>query len=419
MIKRILLRSVAPIGVAVVLGFFVGKGHHSAAASPVADAPAAAADDTPALPGSIDVSAGALANMNLHFAQAQSRPLVRNVQVTGVVGFDQLRVAQITPPARGRVEAIQAAVGDHVQAGQRLAILDNFDLSGARSGVASAQAAVAQAQAQAATAQAALVRAQDLVRTGGMAQSDLESRRADVASAQAQVQTRQADLRQWQDTEQRLMPITPGADAGNVSLTSANPQDSEGAVVAPFDGVVDSVAASTGEIVDQSQQIFTVADLSTVWVQVQVPENELGSVQVGDAVAIQDDAYPGRQFAGKVSYIADQVDPNTGTVAVRCEVPNADGALRVNMFVTADIASPVGRNAVLVPNSALQDVNGHSAVFTPDGNGHFTWHAVTLGLSSDGFTEIQDGLSAGAQIVTDGSYWLKATLLAQTIPDEG
>lgn len=418
MIKRYLLRSVAPIGVAVVVGFLAGHMHHAAAASPAAAAPAAT-DDTPALPASISVSSGALANMNLHFAQAQQRPLVRLVQVTGTVGFDQLRLAQITPPARGRVETIDAAVGDHVQAGQRLAILDNFDLSGARSGVASAQAAVAQANAQVATAQAALTRAEDLVHTGGMAQSDLEIRRADVASAQAQLQTRQAELRQWQDTEQRLMPITPGTGIGNASLASANPQDSEGAIVAPFDGVVDSVAVSTGEIVDPSQPIFTVADLSTVWVQMQVPERELGSVQIGDAVAIQDDAYPGRQFAGKIAYIADQVDPNTGTVAVRCEVPNPDGALRVNMFVTASIASPVGRDAVLVPNSAIQDINGHSAVFTPDGQGQFAWHAVTLGLSSGGFTAIQSGLSAGAQVVTDGSYWLKAALLVQTIPDEG
>ncbi len=423
MLKRRLLISVGAIGVAAVVGFLVGQVRHAAVANPPPTATLTpeltnAAAATPPLPGSINVSPGALGNMNLQFAKATFSPLMRNVRVTGVVGFDQLRVAHITPPARGRVEAIETAVGEHVQAGQLLAILDNFDLSGARSGVASAQAAIAQAQAQAATAQAALVRATDLVRSGGMAESELETRRANVASMQAALQTRQAELRQWQDTEQRLMPIGSSSVSGNTNLPGGDPRDSQGGIASPFDGVVNSVAVSTGEIVDGSRQMFTVADLSTVWVQVQVPERELGAVQVGEAVAIQDDAYPGRQFNGKVTYIADQVDPNTGTVAVRCEVPNPDEALRVNMFVTADIISPVGRNAVLVPNSALQDVDGKKAIFSPDGADHFTWHAVHLGVSSDGFTEIRDGLAPNTPVVTDGSYWLKATLLAQTIPQE-
>jgi len=85
-------------------------------------------------------------------------------------------------------------------------------------------------------------------------------------------------------------------------------------------------------------------------VQANVPERELSVIQEGDTVAVTVDAYPGRQFAGRVTYIADQVDPNTGTVAVRCDVPNPDGALRANMFATANIASPLGRDAVLVPD---------------------------------------------------------------------
>jgi membrane fusion protein, heavy metal efflux system len=416
MLKRRLLMSAGAVGVAAVLGFFVGQLRHPAVASP---APVAVADNSSALPGDIAVAPAALANMQLQFAKAADRPLVQDVRVTGTVGFDQLRLAQITPPARGRVESIDAVVGEHVQAGQRLAVLDDFDLSGARSEVAGAQAAVVQAQAQAETAQAALVRAEELVGTGGMAQSELDARRADVASAQAMLQTREAELRQWQDTEQRLMPIAAGGNTGNAVAADADPRDSEGAIVAPFDGVVDTVGVSAGEIVDTTQPVFTVADLSTVWVQVDVPENELGEVQVGDDVAIAADAYPGRKFQGRVSYIADKVDPNTGTVAVRCEVPNPDGALRVNMFVNADIFQPLGREAVLVPDAALQDVNGQTAVFTPDGAGHFSWHAVRTGVSSGGFTEILSGIAAGTPVVSDGSYWLKASLLAQTIPDEG
>jgi cobalt-zinc-cadmium efflux system membrane fusion protein len=414
MLRNRLLYSVGAVAIIAVAGFLAGRGSAPADAS---IAPSSAVQSAPALPAAITVSAGALANMKLQVADAADRPLVQTVQVTGTVGFDQLRVAQITPPARGRVETIEAAVGETVHGGQLLAVLDNFDLSGARSGVASAQATVVQAQAQLATAQAALQRAIVLIGAGGMAESEVEARRADVAGARAMLQTRQAELRQWQDAEQRLMPI--GSDVAAAGNGGPNPTDSQGAIVAPFNGEVDEVGVSAGEIVNTSQQIFTVADLSTVWVQVDVPEDELGDVQLGDQVAIQVDAYPGRTFHGRVSYIADRVDPNTGTVAVRCEVPNPDEALRVNMFATASIASPLGRDAVMVPDAALQDINGQTALFTPDRAGRFTWHAVRAGLSSNGFTEIISGIAGGTPVVTAGSYWLKATLLAQTIPDEG
>jgi cobalt-zinc-cadmium efflux system membrane fusion protein len=131
------------------------------------------------------------------------------------------------------------------------------------------------------------------------------------------------------------------------------------------------------------------------------------------------DAYPGRKFIGKVAYIPDQIDPRSGTAKVRCEVPNPDGALRANMFVTADIEAPLGRDGVLVPDSALQDINGNMAVFTPVSTGRFEWHVVRPGQRSGGFTELLDGLKAPGEVVADGSFWLKAALMQSTIPDAG
>jgi cobalt-zinc-cadmium efflux system membrane fusion protein len=266
----------------------------------------------------------------------------------------------------------------------------------------------------------ALTRATELVGVGGMAQSELERRRAMVASAQATLRSRQADLQKWLGMMQRMQPTGSIEKGGaNIALGNMGPRDSLGAVVAPFDGVITSVGAAAGDIVDTSVQIFTVADLSTVWVQASVPERALGYIKVGDAVAVTVDAYPGKQFDGRVTYIASEVDPNTGTVMVRCDLPNSDGALRANMFAAAKIASPLGHNAVLVPDAALQDVAGQTVVFIPSGAGHFNKQSVRTGVSSGGFTEVIDGLKAGAQVVTDGSYWLKADFLQNTIPDEG
>jgi cobalt-zinc-cadmium efflux system membrane fusion protein len=329
-----------------------------------------------------------------------------------------LRVVQVSPSARSRIEGIEVAVGEPVRTGQRLAVVDNFDLSEARSRVATAKAALAQATVEAATAQTALTRGLDLVRIGGAAESDLERRRAEAARMQAELRTRQAELQQWQGVEQRLMPIAPG-DVRGVASAEPSPDDSRAALISPIDGVIDSIHASSGEIVDISRQVFTVADLSTVWVQADVPERDLGAIREGEAVTVGVDAYPGRAFTGRVAYIADQLDPRTGTAKVRCEVPNPDRALRVNMFATVEIASPLGRDAILVPDAALQDVNGQKAVFVPAGSGRFVWHAVRPGISSGGFTELLQGVATGTQVVADGSFWLKAALMRETIPDEG
>jgi cobalt-zinc-cadmium efflux system membrane fusion protein len=410
------------VAVAAAGGFVVGQMRSSAAErpGPTQVAHGTTAPAQPPLPASIDVSPQEMQNMQLHMVQTELRPLVRRVPATGVVGYNELRLARITPPARGRIEALEVVVGDPVRAGQRLALMDDFDLSQARSQVASAQAQLVQATAEASAAQAAVARAADLIRTGGMAESELERRRADAARTQAELRTRQAELQQWQDAEQRLMPTdSTGADSGGAAAADQGPRDSQGAIIAPFSGVVDAVATSPGEIVDATNQIFTVADLSTVWVQAAVAEGDLGAVRVGDAVSIRIGAYPDRTFAGRVTYIADQIDPQTGTARIRCEVPNPDGALRVNMFANVVIASPLGRSAILVPSAALQTINDQSVVFIPTGSGHFAWRAVHAGLVSGNQTEITGGLAAGTTVVTDGSYWLKAALLRNTIPDEG
>jgi cobalt-zinc-cadmium efflux system membrane fusion protein len=398
-------------------GFKVSRGW---AASPAPAAPTSVASAPAAPSGSVDVAAAALQNMDLHFATAIVRPLVRTVSGTGVVAFNELRMAQLSPPARGRIESIEVAVGQPVQAGQRLALLDNYDLGDTRSRIAAAQAALVQAKAEASAAQAAYNRAGELVRIGGLAQSELERRRAEVARTDAAVRTRQAELEQWRETEQRQMPAGPQDEAaGNVVSVVQGPASSRGAIVAPFSGTIHAIGAVPGELVDTSRQIFTLADMSTVWVLADVAERDLGAVKVGESVAISVDAYPGRTFVGRVAYIPDQIDPRSGTARIRCEVPNPDGALRANMFVTADIKSPLGHDGVMVPDAALQQIDGKPVVFTQTGPGRFERHVVRVGLHSGGFTEIVDGLPAKSTIVTDGSFWVKAAMMQSSIPDEG
>jgi cobalt-zinc-cadmium efflux system membrane fusion protein len=416
-INRYLLFGLASAVVAAGLGFAAGHWFPSASHRVPPAVPAIATAD-PGLPTTIALSDAELANLQLQVEKAKMGPLVRAVSATGSVGYDLLHLARIKPPARGRIESLDVTVGDRVVASQRLAILDNFELSAAQSKVASAEAAVSQAKVQLATANAAFDRAANLVRTGGIAQREVETSRAAAASAEAEQRTREAELRQYQQEEARLLPVPAQNPAAGFPTDQAQ-LDSRGAIVAPFAGLVDSVSVALGDVVDPSTPSFTVADLSTVWVEAAVAEHDLGAVQVGDAVQVRVSAFPERVFAGRVTYISDQLETTTGTAKVRCEVSNPDGALRVNMFATATIISPQGRDAILVPSSAVQDVNGQNVVFIPTGHGQFAWRAVRTGLIANGQIQITDGLAADTPVVADGSYWLKAALTQSTIPSEG
>lgn len=420
--RRRIALSASAAAVVALIGVVALHGHASTAvAATQPPATPSPVNEAPAVPDTVQVSADALNNMNLHLATAELRPGVHTVTATGVVSFDTTRVAQVSAASKGRIEALDVAVGDRVHAGQQLAALDEFDLSDVRGQIASAQAAVADAKAAATTAQAALARAPALVAAGGLAQSELERRRAAAVSAEAMLRSREADLQKWMAMRQRLMPIGAGTMRGPRSgaLAQMSPRDSLGALIAPFDGVVTSVGVAVGDMVETSAPVVTLADPSTVWVVANVPEREAASVRPGETATVRFDAYAGRTFSGHVVDVASQADAATGTVAVRCELPNADGALRANMFGTVAIAAPLDHAAVLVPEAALQDVNGQTAVFVPAGKGRFAWRAVRAGETSNGMTEIVSGVASGTPVVADGSYWLKAALLQGAIPDEG
>jgi cobalt-zinc-cadmium efflux system membrane fusion protein len=419
--RRRLQLSVGGAGILVLCGALLSVHSRTSPAATEPTLPATAVDQTPPLPDAVNLSPEALANVRLQFAKVELKPGVHAIAATGVVAFNATRFAQLDSPSKARVVAVDVAAGDHVRAGQRLATLDEFDLSDVRGQVASASAAVADAKAAADAANAALQRGTELLSAGGIAQSELDRRRAAAVNAQATLKSRQADFQKWQDMQQRLRPIGAPASRinGTATLARLSPRDALGALVAPFDDVISSVDTAAGNSVDTASPIVTLADLSTMWVQANVPERDAAEVRTGQTVLVHFDAYGDRLFTGHVIDITDQVDTNTGTVAVRCELPNGDGALRANMFGTVEIEAPLGRDTMLVPNTALQDVNGQTAVFIPSGNGRFAWRAVRTGYVADGMTQILSGLSAGTSVVADGSYWLKAALMKDSIPDEG
>jgi membrane fusion protein, heavy metal efflux system len=390
-------------------GYLLGR-----ESAPTPHEPAAPAQQP--LPSEVSIPPEAARNFGLQTAPAERHPLVRQIRVTGSVGFNELRLAHIQPLARGRMQAIEVAIGDRVHTGQRLAILDALDLAEARHQLASAEAALAQAKAEVQTARAAFNRAQELVRSGSVAQSELERRRAELARADATVLTHETEVEHWREMLTRYSPAAQNASPKDaVSLSTPTPSDARGAILAPFDGAVLAIGATPGELVDTSREIFTLADLSTVWVMADVPERELGAVEAGNAVSITVEAWPGRRFPGRIGYVADQLDARTGTAKVRCEIPNPDGALKVNMFAIVEIALPLGREGLVVPDAALQAVDNQPVVFVQLANDRFARRNVRPSLRQGGMTEIIEGLQPGEVVATEGSFRLKAMLLQSRV----
>jgi len=172
----------------------------------------------------------------------------------------------------------------------------------------------------------------------------------------------------------------------------------------PFDGVVVAKMVAAGQQVAPGMTLYTIADLSTVWVLADVYEYEIGWVKTGDKAEIAVPAYPGRKFSGRVAFIAPVLDPATRTVKVRLEFANPRGELKPEMFANAEIFTSARAKAVTVPKEAVIRGGRRDVVIVARGGGLFAPREVTLGYEGDGYYEIAGGLTEGEEVVTSAQF---------------
>jgi len=173
----------------------------------------------------------------------------------------------------------------------------------------------------------------------------------------------------------------------------------------PVDGVVMEKAAVNGMHITSGQTLYKIADLSTVWVEADVYENELPLVRVGDRAMVTLDAYPGEQFSGRVIYIYPYVDENTRTNKVRYEFANSRGRLKPGMFANVEIATPTSP-AVVVPLNALLDSGTEQIVFVSQGDGYFEPRKVKAGRRLGDQVQILEGIRDGEMVATGAAFFL-------------
>lgn len=379
--------------------------------------PAAIRTDANALPGVVELPEAAQKNTGVEVITVARTMLPAAIDVTGAVAADQAKVAAIRPLAKGVVQSVSVRLGDRVSAGQTLATLDNVELGTLVGQYLTEQAALRQTQADLDVKQRALERAQELIKLEGIAQQQLDMRQAEFKSADAAVASQRARVSQVEEQIHRFgitdVQLARLADPGVSHRT-----ESLSVLRAPFSGIVTKYDIAPGELVDPEREIFTIADISTVWVMADVYEKDIAKIRRDTDVTVHVDAFPDRVLSGRLTYISDAIDPQTRTAKVRCVVPNPDNALKVDMFARITIPTSDAREALTVPARAIQHIDGAPVVFVRQTATRFERRAVQIGATARDTVEVVGGIKPGEQIVGSGSFYLKTASLRERIAED-
>ncbi|NUM54395.1 MAG: efflux RND transporter periplasmic adaptor subunit [Candidatus Hydrogenedentes bacterium] len=311
----------------------------------------------------------------------------------GHVTFNRNRLAEVAPQTAGVVVEVLKDVGDAVRADEILGSVRSPEIAAVRK-------EMSEAQAQARLAQQTLAREQDLFKREISARQDLDAAQAAVAVHQSAIDEARQHFLSLGLSEEDIKRVMTG---GSIEPTLP--------VRAPFAGTVIARNAVKGKTADAGTVLFQIADLSTMWVEFAVPENQLSAVSVGTRIHARVEAYPGVSFDGEVKWIAPSVDAATRMIQARAEIANPQGLLKDGLFGRVSLDSTPGNAGLTVPETAVQDVDGRPVIFKKLGDDLFETRPVELGAASDGHIVVLAGLSADDRIVTEGSYVVKSELL--------
>jgi cobalt-zinc-cadmium efflux system membrane fusion protein len=360
----------------------------TAAASPVSEVRGA--------DGSVTLPPDSPKLKEIHVAQVRTASVPFDEVVSpGKIETNPNLVSRVALPLAGRVSAVLVKLGDSVKRGQPVLTLESADADAAASASLQAQAALTQARANLNKAQSDYDRAKDLFEHNAVAQKDVLT--AENALAQAKAALDQAEIGiQQADRKAQLLGLKPGVFGQKVTVN------------APISGKVLDMSVAAGEYRnDTNAPVMTIADLSTVWVASDVPESAIRFVQVGERIDVELTAYPGETFHGRVTRIADTVDPQTRTIKVRAEMDNSHGKLRPEMYGTIRHTDSM-RTVPVVPVGAVVQGDGKSSVWVEKNPGRFVPVEVKTGERNGDVLPVLSGLQAGARVVVDGAMLLRA-----------
>jgi len=338
---------------------------------------------------------------------AQTRSLQNDVTAPGKIAFNGNRVTPVFSQFSGRIVQLSAELGTSVRKSQTIGMIDSPDIVGMQSDYLQALSTERSARTTLELATRTRERAARLAEAEAIPRRDFqqaqadESRAADdLQRAQTAVAAARGRLRSAGMGEEEINRLSKGARVVNRLVP----------LVAPISGTITDRKAGLGQVVQPGagDPLFMIADLSSVWVNADVYEDQLAWIRVGAPVKIRTPAYPNETFGARVDLIGSTVDPDKHTAAVRCVVPNPANRLKPGMFATVILRSAASQTAITVPASAIVVEGDERSIFVEESPGKYIKRKVETGGEIDGLVVVRSGLKEGERVVVRGGLLLSS-----------
>jgi membrane fusion protein, heavy metal efflux system len=323
---------------------------------------------------------------------------------TGKIAFNEDAMTPVFSFYAGRIVWLIAKPGDLVEPGSPLFEIDTPDLMQAESDLLTAQSSLAKAKTTLSLAHRTEDRLHDLYLHKAVAFKEWEQAQSDVKNAESDVRAAEAVLA----AVRGRLRVLGKSDAEIARLEEGHGIDRVARVVSPIAGTITARKVGPGQYVrmDNTEPLFMIADLSTMWMLANVYETDVPLIKVGQPVEVRILAYPDDVFQARIDYVEAAGDPITHRVNVRCVVENRDQKLKPEMFATFRIVTTSDVHALAVPLGAVVREGEKTSVWVAQPEGEFVQREVTVGLEQDGYAQILSGLQLGEQVASEGSLFL-------------
>jgi cobalt-zinc-cadmium efflux system membrane fusion protein len=367
---------------------------------------------TPNIPGEVVISSSEQAAQKIQVQAVEVSALPGVLPLPGRIALPDNATWRVGVLTEGRVEKVYANLGDFVHKGQILARMHSHEVHDARAAYQIAVADSARLESAQALAQVEYDRTQRLYGLKAVSLEQTQIAHQELVNAQTEV----TNARTAVNRERTHLEDTLGVPA-DVPAGSHNEDNELVPIAAPATGYILQKMVTPGVTIQPSTDAFVIGDLDRLWMLASVSADQLSRVHVGQSASISLPDVPGESFSGRVVNLGQQFDATTRQMQIRIELANKGGRLRPEMLARAEL--PVGERkaALLVPQEAVQQVNGQDAVFVRSSADHFVMRPIQAGDAAQGMVQIISGIQSGDQVVTRGSFLVKSQLLRASIGD--
>lgn len=339
-------------------------------------------------------------------------PTLQNVtsQMTlpGVLSLNQNETAQISSLIHGQVVFLSADLGTRIKKGQALVTINSPEFSQAQADFLNARATLNLSRIE-------YDRAKMLLKKNAIGENEYLRRKAEYEKISTEYGAFESKLHSLGITHEQMSELMKKSDSFGNLEDKSDIADSKLPILSPLSGTVIFRDVTVGEHIEPEKVLFTVSDLSTLWALLDAYEKDIPHITAKSSVTITSPLYPGQEFPGRITYISNTVDEQLRTVKIRAEVKNTEGLLKPNMYIQGIVENRLDEDMVLVvPETAVQNLNGEKIVFIQEGENIFTFRHVKIGEKIGDLRIITDGLNRYDDMVIKGAFTIKTEMTKGT-----